>query len=205
MRAQEHKDRCAAAVLSCMFNILTSSMNTAKISPIYNYGSMGCYGNALGKRILKQHEVKQSSLSLLSVAQLTTALTSQIIAFQWEFRGCVNEQGTWLVLLWKAREQNVQGVCWVLLLLFKACNPLLTCSRLKHLICTNQQLPHKSLLVHETGGLGHSLAPRPVHISDLGTSRASPVVSSSSLIANNLQSPAKNISIIAAEDQNTTT
>ena len=74
---------------------------------------------------------------------------------------------------------------------FKACNPLLTCSRLKHLISTNQQLPHKSLLVHETGGLGHSLAPRPAHISDLGTSRASPVVSSSSLIANNLHSPAK--------------
>lgn len=106
-----------------------------------------------------------------------------------------------MVLLWKAREQNVQGVCWVLLLFFKACNPLLTCSRLKHLICTYQQLPHKSLLVHETGGLGHSLAPRPVHISDLGTSRASPVVSSSSLIANNSQSPAKKISIIAAEDQ----
>jgi len=98
-----------------------------------------------------------------------------------------------LVLLWKVREQNVQGVCWVLLLFFKACNPLLTCSRLKHLICTNQQLPHKLLLEHETGGLGHSLAPRPVHISDLETSRASPVVSSSSLIANNLQSPAKNI------------
>ena len=56
MRAREHKDRYAIAVLSCLFNILTSSMNSAKShqrKSIYNYGSMGCYGNALGKQILK--------------------------------------------------------------------------------------------------------------------------------------------------------